>query len=475
MTNKSDILVFDASSVRHIDKNGNLHIERSPASRVQVVPYLGCELPNWRKYNLDPDRFYYGYRCAEELSKPETLASLKGIPIQLDHHDDFPNAPAKATRVGSTGDYVKFEEPFLFCSLHIQDQTAIDHINDNSMRELSLGYYYDPDFTAGETESGQKYDFVMRNIRANHLALVANGRCGPSVSVYDSKDKILKTGDDAMPDNAASALEQKEVDLAKIAANANQQIIDMHNSKGDDVSDDVKTTQDDVPDDVVAELVTLGVPADKVGEALAKIKAALFPAQDAEPEPTKDDADQVPIADAEPEPEPKATDAEPDDATIKDALKACGLDDAPEDAQKAFAEGVKYGESLYKNPDERDKLDREHESEGEENALGHDTAERIAKAVERRLSAKFTAAEETAKSLGRVRPNAYDSAEAIYVHALKQEGINLDKAHASSARQIYLAFMAGKGKGAPAMARDSALKTKPSAVDSILNKINRGY
>ena len=49
---------------------------------------------------------------------------------------------------------------------------------------------------------------------------------------------------------------------------------------------------------------------------------------------------------------------------LKKAMDDCGLDSEDETAQAAFAEGVKYGEKLEKDPAERQKLDREHESEG---------------------------------------------------------------------------------------------------------------
>lgn len=54
---------------------------------------------------------------------------------------------------------------------------------------------------------------------------------------------------------------------------------------------------------------------------------------------------------------------------VKKAMDACGLDADDEDASKAFAQGVKYGEGLLRNPAEREKLDREHESEGMKRAM----------------------------------------------------------------------------------------------------------
>ena len=199
----TETLAIDAESKRTYDENGFLHVSISPLTRVQVAPYRGCEIPRWQELGLEPDRVYRGYRSAEELSKPETIQSVNGIPIQLAHHMDYADNPAKNTRVGSTGTDGAFHSPFLTNSLHIQDKNAIDRINDGSMRELSLAYRYKPVFTPGETPDGEKYDFIMTDISANHVALVDEGRAGHEVLVYDSKggnmadiEKTLPASDD---------------------------------------------------------------------------------------------------------------------------------------------------------------------------------------------------------------------------------------------------------------------------------------
>lgn len=70
--------------------------------------------------------------------------------------------------------------------------------------------------------------------------------------------------------------------------------------------------------------------------------------------------------------ERRKLDREHESEGMKKAMDACGLDAENPQESKAFAEGVKYGEELIRNPEERRKLDREHESEGERRALGKD-------------------------------------------------------------------------------------------------------
>lgn len=70
--------------------------------------------------------------------------------------------------------------------------------------------------------------------------------------------------------------------------------------------------------------------------------------------------------------ERRKLDREHESEGMKKAMDACGLDAENPQESKAFAEGVKYGEERIRNPEERSKLDREHESEDERRELGKD-------------------------------------------------------------------------------------------------------
>ena len=171
-------IAFDAKeSKRSIDENGFLHVEISPFTKEQVAPYLGKEIPDFRRMGLEPEKVYHVYRPASELSKPKTVTSIQNIPIQLEHHIENPDNPPTSTRVGTTGQKAKWQAPYLSNSLTIWEARAIDLIKSGAMKELSLGYAYTPIKRAG-TFQGEDYDIVMHNIRANHLALVEEGRAG---------------------------------------------------------------------------------------------------------------------------------------------------------------------------------------------------------------------------------------------------------------------------------------------------------
>ena len=53
-----------------------------------------------------------------------------------------------------------------------------------------MGYTMDLDVTAGETADGQKYEAVQRNLRMNHLALVARARGGSQLKLGDNQPEV---------------------------------------------------------------------------------------------------------------------------------------------------------------------------------------------------------------------------------------------------------------------------------------------
>lgn len=176
-------IIFDAAmSARSIDENGFLHVAASHITKATVNPYYGREIPGWREAGLEPDKVYYGFRAPEELKK--SVSTWTGLPLHIEHHIDSAEEPAKLTRVGAIG-AAFWNAPYVDASLTVWDQNAIEAIEDGSFRELSCAYRYDPDFTPGIYE-GIPYDFVMRDIRGNHVALVEEGRAGPDVVVADA-------------------------------------------------------------------------------------------------------------------------------------------------------------------------------------------------------------------------------------------------------------------------------------------------
>ncbi len=342
-------VTFDAApSQRETDENGFLHVGASHITKATVNPYYGREVPGWQEAGLDPEAVYYGLRDPEELQA--SLETWAGLPLHIEHHIDSAEEPQKLTRVGAVGTGAVWNPPYVDAPLTVWDRAAIDAIEDGSFRELSCAYRYDPDFTPGSYE-GIPYDFIMRNIRGNHVALVEEGRAGPDVVVADSHPTSTKKGTlmgtfkkwfrGAQDDNPD--IEKQEVELA-------QAIIDLH--KVDPVTGEIVDVTED--EDKAEEIRKL------VGELSAKL----------DPEDVKKLKDALSdLAYSKATGDGKAEKKEAMDEDARKAMDTCGLDAEDPAESRAFAEGVKYGEELERNPDERRKLDREHESEGMKKAM----------------------------------------------------------------------------------------------------------
>lgn len=466
MTDAIERVALDAESKRTYDDNGFLHVSISPLTRVQVAPYHGSEIPGWQSLGLDPEHIYKGYRSAEELSKPETIESVNGIPIQLMHHMDYADNPAKATRVGSTGTDAAFHDPYLTNSLHIQDKKAIDRINDGSMRELSLAYRYKPIFTAGVSPDGEKYDFLMTDISANHLALVDEGRAGHEVLVYDSKEGEKSMAEEIKTPQATGEEPAKQEAAVAEVAKGVQDLVDLSKpaEPAAPASDEecAKPAEDEEPDAIAAlvkDLTAAGLDPSKLPGLEDRLKALAAPTatdeECAKPAADEECASAEPAKDEETAPEAKPA----EDEAVTEGLKQCGLDGEDPAVQKAFAEGMKY--ASQGNTAEAPKADAEA------------AADRAIRDATAKVEAKYAAIEECRRSLGKVRPMAYDCAGSVYRDAVKAEGINPKGMSDDVARNVYrtVITMKSKFKGA---AMDSKPKAqKPGRLSSILGNINK--
>lgn len=466
MTDAIERVALDAESKRTYDDNGFLHVSISPLTRVQVAPYHGSEIPGWQSLGLDPERIYKGYRSADELSKPETIESVNGIPIQLMHHMDYADAPAKATRVGSTGTDAAFHDPYLTNSLHIQDKKAIDRINDGSMRELSLAYRYKPIFTAGVSPDGEKYDFLMTDISANHLALVDEGRAGHEVLVYDSKEGEKSMAEEVKTPQATDEEPAKQEAAVAEVAKGGQDLVDLSKpaEPAAPAADEecTKPAEDEEPDAIAAlvkDLTAAGLDPSKLPglEDRLKALAAPAPAEDGEEKPAADEecASAEPAKDEETAPEAKPA----EDEEVAGGLKRCGLDGEDPAVQKAFAEGYRYAKEG--NTAEAPKAEVEA------------AADRAIKEATAKVEAKYAAIEECRRSLGKVRPMAYDCAGDVYRDAVKAEGISSKGMSDDVAMNVYRTAVAMKAKFNGAAMDSKPKAQKPGRLSSILGNINK--
>ena len=361
-------------SARTRDKNGFLQVKTSNLTRDHVAPYYGREIPGWEERQLDPDRIYYGWRNPDELKA--ALSTFNGVPLLIEHKFDSAWHPNKELRVGTVGTSAKWEPPYITNALSVWDEKAISAIEDGTLRDLSCGYRYKPDFSPGETPDGLAYDFVMRDLACNHVALVHEGRA-PYCYVSDEKPRGITMSEETKVDGAC-----------------------------DDFTEFARKTIDESGVELTPEQKDALVRA--FAESHAKFEESKADEAEQETEGTRDE----------------------------EPAKPEGVEDADEPKDEAKAEDEDAGEAKHEG--------------------GAMDAAMIAKTVRGQLSAQYRAATDVKSVLGNVDPMAYDSADAIYLDAVKAMGVK--NVPASSAKHVFAALQSVK-TAAPSGAMDSAPKS----------------
>ena len=168
---------------RVFDLNGWYEVKDNPLSLAGVFPYLGRSIGA-----PEPDRIYMVFRPPEELANDECIASFKLLPWVDDHtmiggeSTGFTPAEEKGVH-GVIGEEVYFADGTLYGNIKVFSD-ALAGLIESGKKELSCGYRCSYEYAPGAYQ-GQPYDFVQRNIRGNHLALVESGRMGKEVAVLD--------------------------------------------------------------------------------------------------------------------------------------------------------------------------------------------------------------------------------------------------------------------------------------------------
>jgi len=204
---------------RETDINGFIEVLDNPVLMEGVYPYIsppGSPLS---------ETVYMVFRGEEELSKPETLESLRLMPI-VDLHPtatemlgDSDNAirPEEHGIHGTVGERIAFnangkQGAGIYANLKLISSEIRDKIDNRGVKELSPGYWARYDYTPGE-HNGIKYDAIQRDIKFNHLALVPDGRQGAAVSVLDQMENPIFN----QPTNEVKHMQHSPEKLQKLA------------------------------------------------------------------------------------------------------------------------------------------------------------------------------------------------------------------------------------------------------------------
>ena len=172
---RRDVIRLDTNDQTYFTKEGYL-IDHPVVTRTGIFEY----------HNPDGS-VRKEFRPPEEVFSDDSLASYVGKPVIITHDAGY-----------VTKDNVTDEEIGTILESGFRDGDKVrakivihdvDSMKESGLKELSLGYNLDIDNTPGEY-NGEHYDAVQRNIRINHLALVAEARAGDSARLnIDSKDR----------------------------------------------------------------------------------------------------------------------------------------------------------------------------------------------------------------------------------------------------------------------------------------------
>lgn len=254
------VTVFDRSTFKITEReymdNGFLKVPGRVA-RTGIQEYLACELG----LDGDPMRIIKVMRPEEEVFNADSLASYNGVDVTIEHPSKFVdsatyNQISKGTALEAVrdGDFVK-------ANLIIKSKDAIDAVQSGKV-ELSAGYsaVYD------EAPADAPYDFIQRNIKINHIAIVDRARAGRQARLFDKdpnqpektmKKVVLDSGRSVeLEDGATATLIQDSFDRL------NAEVKELKDSK--------------------AELETVKATSDAQAEKITKLEADLKAATDSE-------------------------------------------------------------------------------------------------------------------------------------------------------------------------------------------------
>lgn len=181
--------IFNIGSHRHYDENGYLYVDKSPVLKSGILEYLGSEIMDANGFvdgvKVEPQKLYKVYLPMEELEKAKDTFNLK--PIVDDHKWlGSDGADAKNYQEGTTGEHSYIEDGMLYIPLVFTGKEIIKDI-ENGKEELSASYT-----NILEKSNNPEYDFIARDYKGNHIALVDRGRCGEKVRVLNSQNNNQK-------------------------------------------------------------------------------------------------------------------------------------------------------------------------------------------------------------------------------------------------------------------------------------------
>lgn len=242
---------------------------RSIITNIGVFPYLNADGTIRKEL-----------RIPEEVLKMDSLNSILMKPITNEHPNEKVDVDnIKRFQVGFTGSEFFNDAYHVAADITITDKKAIKEVNDGK-RALSAGYELTLEKSPG-TWMGIDYDYIQKDIKYNHIAIVDRGRAGDAARMrmdsldlssayyigWNNDNNISKKEDDNMPN-------LKIVKLDGVEYQAEGEVIKELN-QAKDHSKSLQTEIDQLKKDsatIEAERDTLNDRVDQLEKELEEVK-----------------------------------------------------------------------------------------------------------------------------------------------------------------------------------------------------------
>lgn len=170
-----------AITSREVTDQGYLRVPGRVA-RSGIQHYLASEL---QLKDRPPNEVVAVYRPPEEVFSDQSLQSYADADVTDGHPPRMVDAETfKTYSRGHATDAGRRDGDFVVADLIIKDRRAIEAVEKGKVN-LSAGYDAEYHREPGVTDDGEAYEFVQRNIRINHVALVDRARAGQEARLFD--------------------------------------------------------------------------------------------------------------------------------------------------------------------------------------------------------------------------------------------------------------------------------------------------
>ncbi|MDF3936670.1 DUF2213 domain-containing protein [Pseudomonas citronellolis] len=262
------------SARQRMTPEGFLLCEAVPIARTGTLIYDESEIP----VEGGPGGLVTIERNADEVFRPETMASFEGKPVTLSHPDDFVTPSNwRQLSVGIVQNVRRgtdIESDLMLADLLITDAAAIAEVR-GGLRQVSCGY--DADYEQLAPGRGRQ-----TNIVGNHTALVPRGRCGPRCAIGDS-DTMSKTKKRSFADRLRAAFMSKDAEAAEELAQEAETADEEEEEEG---KEKAKTGDSATLDAILKEVRAL---SGRVGDMEAQLEEQTNDEDEEESEETTDD------------------------------------------------------------------------------------------------------------------------------------------------------------------------------------------